>query len=60
MEVGISNCLKRRIVPKDFFKIDFGKDDWQKIPVPSNCNSTLDDFPLYVLTLLIHMKLIQH
>ncbi len=29
------------LVPKDFFKIDFGKDDWQKIPVPSNWSGLL-------------------
>ena len=35
------------LVPKDFFKIDFGKDDWQKIPDPSNWQFHTDDFPLY-------------
>ena len=31
----------------DFFKIDFDKNDWQKIPVPSNWQFHTDDFPLY-------------
>mgnify|MGYP006061400009 FL=1 len=35
------------LVPNDFFKTDFGKDDWQKIPVPSNWQFHTDDFPLY-------------
>ena len=42
------------LVPKDFFKIDFGKDDWQKIPVPSNWQlSTLDQLILANLPALL-------
>ena len=35
------------LVPKDFYKNDFKKDDWQDIPVPSNWQFHTDDFPLY-------------
>ena len=34
------------LVPKDFYKNDFKKDDWQDIPVPSNWQFHTDDFPL--------------
>ena len=35
------------LVPKEFYKIDFNKNDWQDIPVPSNWQFHTDDFPLY-------------
>ena len=35
------------LVPKEFYKIDFNKNDWQDIPVPSNWQFHSDDFPLY-------------